>query len=715
MKNLFSVLFVSLLLLVSSSNLFSQVTTIPAGASPYANLNAAFTAINAGGPYTGVAVTVTITANLVEPAVAILNGGVFTSCLIRPAGPITVGGNFNTAVIRLNGADVVTIDGLNAGGNSLTIVNPNAGATANGVECINGATNNIIRNITAIGAGANGDLIGGRGINIGQSIAGSGGNDNNLIEGCTTNGFRRGIQNFGTAGATGFTNNNTTIRNCIIKNATQLGIFIGSESSGNTAEGNQIFNDAPTPTALEFRAIGIQGVGTSIVRRNRIHTLNSTVPATLVGIIAIPVLLTAPGSSASTITIVNNMVSLTENNVGSPDINGITLGFTNTPAPYQGNAYFNSVLISGTDAPTTASAGSAGLSITNSTVGSSMKVFNNLVLNTRSGGDSNSQHVGGLTFTAVGVSVSSDYNVYRATDAGNGFNAGWDGFLYNNINAYRQVASNPTINELHTVFSTTFAFVTAIDLHLVPGSVGGSINGTPISGITTDFDGDTRSTTTPYRGADELPIAFKNLNIFVALQGALPPNTDIVTMGLANASSPHSLVALATEIINGGTHTGTYYFGNAVANGVPYYLVAFHRNHVETWSSVTITFAGGVANYTFTSGLGQAFGNNQIMYAGLAAMYGGDVNQDGIVDGTDGAAADNDAFNFVSGNQILTDITDDGTVDGSDGAIIDNNASNFIGVIRPPSPNSVTEDPLRSNDLKSAVVQKKSIISKVQF
>jgi len=50
--------------------------------------------------------------------------------------------------------------------------------------------------------------------------------------------------------------------------------------------------------------------------------------------------------------------------------------------------------------------------------------------------------------------------------------------------------------------AVTFASVT--DLHIAGSSVGDiDLAGTPIEGITMDIDGDTRSTTVPYKGADE--------------------------------------------------------------------------------------------------------------------------------------------------------------------------------------------------------------------
>ena len=147
------------------------------------------------------------------------------------------------------------------------------------------------------------------------------------------------------------------------------------------------------------------------------------------------------------------------------------------------------------------------------------------------------------------------------------------------------------------------------------------------------------------------------------------------------------------------------HFGGAIPNGTPYYVIAFHRNHLETWSANTVTFAGGAASYNFTTSVAQAYGSNQVIEGGIARTYGADVNQDGTIDASDGADIDNDAFNFVSGNQILSDVTNDGSTDASDAVYSDNNAFNFIGVVKPPAPNSLTaDDGLRSSGKQSTTV-----------
>ncbi len=64
-------------------------------------------------------------------------------------------------------------------------------------------------------------------------------------------------------------------------------------------------------------------------------------------------------------------------------------------------------------------------------------------------------------------------------------------------------------------------------------------------------------------------------------------------------------------------------------------------------------------------------------------VYGGDVNQDGSVKLSDLIPINNDATNFVTGNNLVTDLTGDENVDLTDIIICQNNLTSFINVIRP--------------------------------
>ena len=64
------------------------------------------------------------------------------------------------------------------------------------------------------------------------------------------------------------------------------------------------------------------------------------------------------------------------------------------------------------------------------------------------------------------------------------------------------------------------------------------------------------------------------------------------------------------------------------------------------------------------------------------SSYGGDVNQDGMVDASDMADVDNDNAGFAFGYND-TDISGDGATDASDISIVDNNQALFLFYARP--------------------------------
>ncbi len=162
-------------------------------------------------------------------------------------------------------------------------------------------------------------------------------------------------------------------------------------------------------------------------------------------------------------------------------------------------------------------------------------------------------------------------------------------------------------------------------------------------------------------------------------------SADSVRVYLRKNIPPYETVDSAIAVIDSATFTASCRFSRAVSGG--YYISVIHRNSIETWSIAPGLFfvAGVPMSYDFTSSAGQAFGNNQVQVSSTPvafAVYGGDVNRDGIVDAVDASSADNDAFNFVAG-YVQTDITGDLIVDAEDAAIIDNNAFLFVGTVLP--------------------------------
>jgi subtilisin-like proprotein convertase family protein len=148
---------------LAASPALSQNVNVNPGAGSYATLKAAFDAINAG-THTG-AVTVDVVGNTTETVTAVLNASgsgsaSYTSILISPAGGAarTISGAIaaGSPLINLNGADNVTINGLNTGGNSLTISNTTIGTTLGSgtIRFIADASNNTVTNCTILGSSA---------------------------------------------------------------------------------------------------------------------------------------------------------------------------------------------------------------------------------------------------------------------------------------------------------------------------------------------------------------------------------------------------------------------------------------------------------------------------------------------------------------------------------------------------------------------------------
>jgi hypothetical protein len=191
----------------------------------YTTLKLAFDAINAQSTQAGNNITISITANTTETASAVLNQPTtssWASLTISPSGGAarTISGAIaaGSPLIDLNGADNVTINGLNSGSNSLTITNTTVSATA-GTSTLrfqNDATSNTITNCSINGATT--------ATNMGVIVFGAGivtGNDNNNINNCNI------------ADASG-----TFPLNSIVSTGTSAAI----DNSGNTLNANNISN-----------------------------------------------------------------------------------------------------------------------------------------------------------------------------------------------------------------------------------------------------------------------------------------------------------------------------------------------------------------------------------------------------------------------------------------------------------------------------------------
>lgn len=155
---------------------------------------------------------------------------------------------------------------------------------------------------------------------------------------------------------------------------------------------------------------------------------------------------------------------------------------------------------------------------------------------------------------------------------------------------------------------------------------------------------------------------------------------DQVVLELHNSTAPYNLEG-GPYIANVNTN-GTAVVSIPASLGSSYFIVIKHRNSIETWNSSPVSFSGASISYNFSSDAAQAYGNNLKLISGKYVLYGGDVNQDGIVDAGDMVAVDNDAKNFISG-YVATDTNGDGTINITDGTLIQNNGAIFVAKLIP--------------------------------
>ncbi|MFN8259593.1 MAG: GEVED domain-containing protein [Chitinophagales bacterium] len=274
LKNQFSAALL-LLSILTTSIVHAQVsvtaTAGTTGPTAYTTLKGAFDAVNAG-THQGV-ITIAITGNTTETATAALNASgsgsaSYTAVSIQPSGggARTISGTIAAALINLNGADNVNINGLNSGGNSLTISNTNTATTANTIQFIADATNNTVQNCTIQGVGPG--LV--QGI-ISFLTGTTTGNDNNTItNNIITSGATVAANAIYSAGSSvaidnsGITISNNSIADYYHSSNNSNGIYIASASSAWSITGNRFYQTATrTSTAAGCVVKAIQIVTAS--------------------------------------------------------------------------------------------------------------------------------------------------------------------------------------------------------------------------------------------------------------------------------------------------------------------------------------------------------------------------------------------------------------------------------------------------------------------
>lgn len=464
--------------IVCHSQITVTATAATTGPTNYSTLKAAFTAVNAG-THKG-SITISISGNTTEAGAVILNASVtglalYTSLQIKPAPSSSPVISLDSAII-LEGADKITIDGSNTvGGTTKNLTISNNSLFGPALVLQNGATMNEFKHTTYKGQNVNGAVI-----EIGPSAATTGNDNNIFIYNIITKGSSSpfiGISNLGSAGKPNSWNSYLYNK---ISDFSSCGFSDGNfgttYSHDNALQGNEFFQTVPQ--AGSVTAIWINnptGITDMWLASNFIHDLLSTnTSSTITGIHI---------SGAGSILMENNMIALAGN------VYSIR-GIVQESVPTKLRAYYNSVCIYGTGSGISRSA-----CFEKGTIGPDT-LRNNIFVNRRTSSGTGHQYA---IVDNVGYNggLNSNYNSLYSADriaSRNGFDhitlIDWRG---NSGNDPQSVNVNPN-------------FVSAIDLHLVPGSNSGLNNlGTPISTVFDDYDNDARSPSTPDLGADEMP------------------------------------------------------------------------------------------------------------------------------------------------------------------------------------------------------------------
>ena len=507
-----------------TSNSVAQVTVNPGGGS-YATLNAAFAAINTGA-HTG-AITITITGNTTEPAVSIpllKSGGTsnYTSISIKPSG-----GNWtiNSAaaptasrgVIELYGADNVTIDGDDpgtAGTRNLSFVVATSAST--GIAAIrlaststtgtDGADNNTIKNCIIIGSrnGATSTTTN-YGINMSNSsliTTGAYSSLNTLIENNLITRCYQGI--FANGASATYPNTGTIIRNNVLGSSVAadniggraINIAYSSASVGAGSaliEGNDMRVGDVSPTGAGYSAsIGGIEVGTVNsglkIRRNNIHDILQ--PSTSgYGAYGINI---SGSANCDNIEISNNYIV---NIVGIRYTTTVASTFVAYGIRYNAGATlqkinYNTIYLPNTTVGTIANYVNYGIYTVSTATIAEFK--NNIIVNENVG-------TGTMGFYAAATGNISagavNYNDYYVPSG----NVGYYNAVAQNTLTNWQTATSKDLNSI----SVVPGFTSSTDFHILVSSTSVNALGTPVAGITADFDGDTRNASTPDIGADE--------------------------------------------------------------------------------------------------------------------------------------------------------------------------------------------------------------------
>ncbi|MBK7633181.1 MAG: hypothetical protein IPJ13_02020 [Saprospiraceae bacterium] len=98
-----------------------------------------------------------------------------------------------------------------------------------------------------------------------------------------------------------------------------------------------------------------------------------------------------------------------------------------------------------------------------------------------------------------------------------------------------------------------------------------------------------------------------------------PTDCDNITVELHNTNSPYNLAYTFTGVLQTNGTLGCTFPQAAIGN---YYIVLKHRNALQTWSALPVTFTPNTI-YNFSTSATQAFGSNMKQVGSLWTLFSG--------------------------------------------------------------------------------------------
>lgn len=407
----------------------------------------------------------------------------------------TAGAN-QYAGLTLSGCSYVTIDGSNSAGASrdLSLVMNDGTNGRDGIVLYGNCDNVTIKNVkvryTVIGSTATG-----RGIYInGQS---TGAVDNGTIDNCEIGenlpalvGPHHGIGFTGSSGSSIHCTNGVISNNTLYANIRGINLFWANASSSTlNIYGNTISVLNPVTGNVTWGVLQQTYAGTTNFYGNRVQTMIQKSTGTQ-GIYGFG---TLSGQASAELNIYNNFLGGAFDHQGTGIPASIdVISFQDAPIGAVVRVYYNTVVLN--DMTKTASTRMTAMRF-NPAAATTFDVRDNIFINNKDAAVAYGVYFGGSTIT-----FTSNYNDIFASGAT--ANVGFATSVRQTLLDW-QTASTQDANSV----SQAPIFVSATDLHLDVTAVPYFLAGTPIASYTTDFDGQTRSLTSPYMGADEHPEA----------------------------------------------------------------------------------------------------------------------------------------------------------------------------------------------------------------